>query len=260
MKDTFSELKKEIETLPTNERERRKSEIMLNCPDYVAFLVGLTGLKEREFQIFAREFREDIRFFAEFLPSLEELELLDNAGDLRFHSFSLYALVRALKPSLVVETGVAHGKSSTMILLALAHNQSGKLMSWDLPPNGNLADGSRTTLSGREVGWLVPDYLRTRWKLNIADSATGLESVFLDESCPDRSALVVDIFFHDSLHTYDHILRELRAVNSALSPQGLFIADNMEMESGRGFEAFCANKKLKVTTFGNLGGARNHVQ
>ena len=195
-----------------------------------------------------------------FLPRIQVLEGLENAGDLRFHSLTLYALVRALRPSLVVETGVAHGKSSALILLALSHNGHGRLVSFDLPPAGDLADGSKTSLSGRQVGWIVPEYLRTTWELNLVDSVTGLLSMFSGDahSQPDRSESLerVDLFFHDSLHTYDHPLAELEAVNRSFSKNFVIVADNLEMESGLGFETFCQRENLKVETFGNLGGSR----
>jgi len=44
----------------------------------------------------------------------------------------LYAMVRALKPEVVVETGVANGVSSSFILKALDRNSRGRLYSIDL--------------------------------------------------------------------------------------------------------------------------------
>jgi hypothetical protein len=67
-----------------------------------------------------------------------------------------YALCRALKPQVVLETGVAFGVTSSFILKALAVNASGALHSIDLPP---------TTRGGadRFVGALIPLALRERW-------------------------------------------------------------------------------------------------
>src|SRR5947207_15097922 len=45
----------------------------------------------------------------------------------------LYAVVRAFKPEVIVETGVASGISSAHILRALAATGSGPLYSFDLP-------------------------------------------------------------------------------------------------------------------------------
>src|SRR6185503_16129417 len=77
----------------------------------------------------------------------------------------LYALVRAAKPRLVVETGVASGLSSAHILRALDRNGIGTLHSIDLP---NVQAGSILP-EGRTSGWIVPESLRARWKLQLGD-------------------------------------------------------------------------------------------
>jgi hypothetical protein len=45
----------------------------------------------------------------------------------------LYVLIRALKPKIVLETGVASGVSTLFMLQALNHNTHGTLYSIDLP-------------------------------------------------------------------------------------------------------------------------------
>ena len=261
--EPFSSLRQQISELSDDKREREKGRIMLADSSYFGFLQRLTGSNEAKLKQIESDFRGDSDFFRAFLPSLRELEGLQNAGDLRFHSFTLYACVRALQPRLVVETGVAHGKSSSLILLALSHNGFGNLVSFDLPPNGKLADGSKTALSGREVGWLVPEYLRSYWNLNLRDSVDGLSSMFgaRHGTGSDRSRVApeIDIFFHDSLHTYSHLSAELKIVKETMSSNCLFLADNMEMDSGRGFEDFCVQESLTLEVFGNLGACRRNL-
>src|SRR5258707_4516511 len=65
-----------------------------------------------------------------------------------------YAITRAIKPRLVVETGVCYGVTSAYILRALDVNQRGALHSIDLPPLGKDGD--------KHVGRLIPDELRNR--------------------------------------------------------------------------------------------------
>ena len=48
-----------------------------------------------------------------------------------------YALIRELKPKLIVETGTASGSMTSFILSALSKNKTGKLISIDLPPQKN---------------------------------------------------------------------------------------------------------------------------
>lgn len=71
----------------------------------------------------------------------------------------LYGLVRAYRPTHVVETGVAYGWSSLAILTALSANGSGHLMSVDRP-DMSLKDD-------RFIGCAVPVDLRARWTLQL---------------------------------------------------------------------------------------------
>lgn len=65
-----------------------------------------------------------------------------------------YALVRELRPQLVVECGVQDGIGSTVLLRALERNVEegapGRLLSFDAMPG---------------AGWMVPDRLRQHWQL-----------------------------------------------------------------------------------------------
>jgi len=70
----------------------------------------------------------------------------------------LYFLVRLLKPKVVIETGVAAGHSSTVILSAIKKNKSGILYSSDLPY-------FKEKNSENIIGFLVPTPLKSAWKL-----------------------------------------------------------------------------------------------
>jgi hypothetical protein len=123
----------------------------------------------------------------------------------------LYIICRALKPTTVVETGVAYGVSSAFILEALSRNGAGTLQSIDLPP---LAPDA-----GRYVGILVPERLRRHWHLHIGTSSRLL---------PTLVARGVDLFVHDSLHTYRNMGREFRTVWPHLPPGGIVVSDDIE--------------------------------
>ncbi len=112
----------------------------------------------------------------------------------------LYTLCRFFKPKIVIETGVASGLSSFMFLLAMKMNNIGHLYSIDLP----LGD-KRSYPPGKTIGWLVPDSLKDFWTLKIGDSKKLLPEILKEtKSC--------DVFLHDSLHTYDHMLWEYQTV------------------------------------------------
>jgi hypothetical protein len=68
---------------------------------------------------------------------------------------TLYALVRALRPSVVVEYGTQHGCSAKHILMALARNRKGKLISVD---NAFMANHQRfTEAQNRRWEWVYDD-------------------------------------------------------------------------------------------------------
>jgi predicted O-methyltransferase YrrM len=130
-----------------------------------------------------------------------------------------YLLCRFLQPRSVVETGVAHGITSAYMLQALAENEHGKLHSIDLPP---LAAGAAS-----HVGLFVPRELRAGWNLRVGSAKHLLPHVI-------KQVRTIDLFVHDSLHTYSHMKWEFETALAALRPGGVLIAD--DIEGNRAFE------------------------
>lgn len=139
--------------------------------------------------------------------------------------FELYALVRLLRPKHVVEVGVSSGVSSSYFLRALRRNRSGKLHSIDLPtPQRGTKflprkDSPVALPPGKRTGWAVPPSLRKGWDLRLGPSQELLPQL-ADEL--DR----IDIFLHDSLHTFEHATFELRTVDPKVPAGGVLMADN----------------------------------
>lgn len=136
-------------------------------------------------------------------------------------SRSCYVLCRVMKPDVVVETGVAYGVTSTFILHALASNGCGHLWSVDLPPLAQGADDY--------VGRLVPEKLRERWTLTRGSAQRVLPALL-------SKWQNIDIFIHDSLHTYTHMIFEFSKAWPSLRAGGALIAD--DVEGNRAFEDF----------------------
>ncbi len=245
--DEQSFLYSSIDKLKDEGKEWTKIDVLVETPSYVDFLAQASGRSHVEIKGYLRDYQSDKKFQEEFAPKLDELGTIANAGDLRFHAVTLYTLVRALKPTIMIETGVAQGKSSAIILLAMHHNNAGALTSIDLPnPSGQqLPDGAFTSTGSRDVGWMVPDYLRKRWSLILGDSRAELPVVV------GRSN-GVDIFFHDSLHTYDHVKFEIDTATSRMK-SGLVVVDNLETEAGKYFEEFAKTGNYKAFAYSNLG-------
>ncbi|MEZ5233934.1 MAG: class I SAM-dependent methyltransferase [Acidimicrobiia bacterium] len=136
----------------------------------------------------------------------------------------LYAVVRSLRPAVVIETGVAAGASTAYLAAALVQNGSGDLYSIDLPAfDSRVGDGSHYDWISRPVGWAIPAELREaigdRLHLVLEDVRTSLPAL-LDRVGP------VDLFFHDDLHTPDHMRWEYDLVWPRLSPGGVLASDD----------------------------------
>lgn len=139
--------------------------------------------------------------------------MLEHNSDVILARFC-YAVCRAVKPTIALETGVAYGVTSAFTLKALEVNGSGELHSIDLPPLGRDAD--------RYVGALVPDGLKGRWKLLRGRTRRVLHGTV--QSLPE-----VGLFIHDSLHTYSNTLWELNSVVNRLARPAVVIADDIEL-------------------------------
>jgi hypothetical protein len=154
----------------------------------------------------------------EFVAALDDASRRHTGDPVRLigdHYF-LYALARATKPRILLETGVFDGTFSAFYLKAIEENArrdgiEGRLVSIDLPAYTPIEEstsryGRRSHLpAGCEPGWIVPDDLRARWTLHIGDARRLLPGV-ADELGP------VSLFFHDSLHTYEHMMFEFEEI------------------------------------------------
>jgi len=138
-----------------------------------------------------------------------------------------YALVRALKPELVVETGVHDGLGSLLLLRALERNRgAGRLISFDINP---------------AAGWLVGS--DPRWELRIEPARDGLARVL-------ASGPPVGLFIHDSLHTYENEHAELSIAAEHLAPGGVLISDNAHATTA--LRDVCARHALSYHQFREL--------
>jgi hypothetical protein len=98
-------------------------------------------------------------------------------------SLILIAIIKVSKPQKILETGVAAGKSTTLILKQLDANNFGELVSMDITD---------------KVGELIPSNLKHRWTLKVLPK--------LREKITFKNLLLqlqpFQIFLHDSDHSY----------------------------------------------------------
>lgn len=126
----------------------------------------------------------------------------------------LYFICRKVKPLEIMETGVWHGVSSTFILSAIDKNKSGFLYSIDLPP----VDPSIKV----EIGGAIPNDLKKNWDLNLGHSSLVLPEVL-------NKTLNLEIFIHDSEHTYRNMIVEFKTVWPFLKKGGYLISDDVSL-------------------------------
>ena len=123
-------------------------------------------------------------------------------------SFLIYAFMRLYQPSTVVETGVANGHSTFIILSALAKNGKGKLYSIDISPN---------------VGSLLTEDLKRNWELIVLPKANKKA---LDNALKNLDP--IDFFIHDSNHFYWWQKVEYNTAFKYVKSQGFIMSDDVD--------------------------------
>lgn len=124
----------------------------------------------------------------------------------------LFSLCFFNKPNYVIETGVANGFSSSYILYAMNLVQKGKLISID-----NLV---RPWHTKEKIGTAIPSMLKNRHVLIIGNAPIELKKL-----C--KTINMIDIFIHDSSHTYKNMMNEFDIAWPHIKNGGLLLADDI---------------------------------
>jgi len=138
----------------------------------------------------------------------DEFDIKTKSYNLSEYHRALYIIARILKPEIVIETGVFEGHSSLALLLALKENNKGHLHSIDLP--------SPKLPPGKESGWIVPEHQRKRWDLRLGKSSDLLPDLL-------KEVREVDIFLHDSEHSYENMHWEYKTAWGYIRKGGLLL-------------------------------------
>lgn len=141
------------------------------------------------------------------ITRLEEEEAFAGMGGAGYVEVC-YALVRLLQPAIVLETGVAMGYSSAVLLQALADNGSGRLHSVDMPPLGV------QTATG--PGSVVPDELRDIWDLRVGPDATEVPKLLGELGTVGLVVYDSDKTFEGMMATWDRVWPRLRPGSVAM--------------------------------------------
>jgi cephalosporin hydroxylase len=126
------------------------------------------------------------------------------------------------RPEVVIETGVAHGVTSRIVVEALGQNNFGHLWSIDLPfPFDHRLHA--------ETGEAVTGACRPRWTYLEGSSRQRLPPLVAEVGH-------AEVFIHDSLHTAENTVFEMEQAASVMSAGGVMLVD--DIESHEGFATF----------------------
>ncbi|MCL4412004.1 MAG: class I SAM-dependent methyltransferase [Candidatus Thermoplasmatota archaeon] len=140
---------------------------------------------------------------------------------------SLYSVIKEKEPKIVVETGMGSGVSTTSILSAMG--PKGKLISID--PGIPYGKGDK------EVGFIIPANLRSNLTYVKGTSSEKLKDTL-------SSIKKLDVFFHDSDHSYENVMFELNSVWSKMEKDPLIIVDNFDWSEAA--SDFAKEKGMKL--------------
>jgi len=146
---------------------------------------------------------------------------------------ALYLIIRILRPSYVVETGA--GRSTIFMLQALEDIKQGHLYSIDINP---------------KVASLIPRELASRWTFINGYSRDVLPILLYKIG-------KIDIFFHDSDHSYENMMFEFETVWTYLAEGGVLLSHDTDLNTA--FEEFVKSKNVLPYFLGRkyrMGGIR----
>lgn len=95
--------------------------------------------------------------------------------------------------------------------------------STDLPSTDPeiLSQGTGELPAGKRTGWVIPDWFQTRHDLRLGPAQALLPKVHAEVGA-------VDVFLHDSDHSYTHMMFEMSLAWHFVRPGGWILADNIE--------------------------------
>lgn len=172
----------------------------------LASLVSVvSGLDVEQAQSYITEAKEDDSLREHIRRGLLSNPELRDALPMLGRRLGWYAFIRALKPRLVVETGVAHGVGSCVICAALLRNREegfpGRYIGTEID---------------RHAGKLLAGPYADVGTIHFGDSIESLESM----------TEFIDVFINDSDHSAEYEAIEYETVASHLGAPSLILGDN----------------------------------
>lgn len=232
--------------LPVSIRRATESALPLRTMVVRDRFINVFFDNRHQFRTFSNEF-DNLVADTVHSKSMEEFHEMVPEGETTFGGIEicqarlLYAIVRSIKPDIVVETGVCNGVSTFVVLLAMEENQAGELYSVDYPtfsddpapvfqrdyyPDNHIFS---SIPKNKQPGWIIPDYLTNRWELRTGKSQRELPPLLneLNE---------INMFIHDSDHTFPCMMFEYELAWEYLKPGSVLLSD--DVHSNRAFDVF----------------------
>jgi predicted O-methyltransferase YrrM len=181
----------------------------LNKQYLASFIAVVTGYSVGEIEQYIRELETDICIAEELRKkNASSKDRYSTDDEPRYgRRLGWYALVRATKPRVVVETGIDRGLGTVVIAAALKRNSEdgypGRLYATDIV---------------QDCGHLVSDAFKPYYEKLIGDSVTSLQKL----------RVRVDVFLHDSDHRPEYEWAEFLAVEPSLTPDAIVMSDNSQ--------------------------------
>lgn len=144
-----------------------------------------------------------------------------------------WCLTTHLEPTTIVETGVARGVTSRLVLEALARNGLGRLYSIDLPA----VDSKYHS----QIAIAVPERLRHDWTILNGSSRRQLPRLLANLD-------TLDFFIHDSLHTGRNTGFEISQAWRIVKPGGALLIDDVYQSLA--FHDFANTTRLRFACIG----------
>ena len=176
-----------------------------NLQDLGQLLATVLKLSVQDIEDFMNELFQNVYLHDHISKSFSTNRTMRDAKVAYGRRVGWYALIRAMKPRLVVETGVAQGVGAIIITSALKQNANegfpGQYLGTDIDINA----GELFVAQFREFGEIL-----------YGDSIESLKKI----------TLPIDIFINDSDHSAKYEAEEYECVKNMLSKNAIIIGDN----------------------------------
>jgi predicted O-methyltransferase YrrM len=180
---------------------------LLNTRYLAAFCAQITGENQDVIQTYMDELGSDEALRSHIQSAVQDSpkQFISDMEVRYARRIGWYAVTRAIKPKLVVETGVASGLGSCVLTAALQRNRAegfeGRYIGTDINP---------------QAGFLLQEPYSQQGEVKYGDSIATLEKL----SGP------IDLFINDSDHSRAYEAAEYEVVKKKLGANAIILGDN----------------------------------